>query len=89
MIPSGKVITGALECRRYCAPCYGRLERVMDSWAPALESQPADLRQIVKAQSGKFPQECVLELIDGTSMIPAHGTSEMPIWRHEFCKGTL
>jgi hypothetical protein len=77
MIPPGKVTTGALEYRRYCAPCHGPDGEGNGPVAPALKNKPADLTQIAQAHYGKFPKEWVWSYIDGTIMIPAHGTSDM------------
>jgi mono/diheme cytochrome c family protein len=88
MISPGKVTTGALEYRRYCAPCHGTDGKGNGPVAPTLKKQPADLTQIEKGHAGQFPAEWVRKYIDGTDMIPAHGTSDMPIWGIEFSKGT-
>lgn len=40
----------------------------------ALKKKPADLTQITKGHAGKFPEDWVQNYIDGTDMIPAHGT---------------
>jgi hypothetical protein len=39
---------------------------------------------MAKRHEGVFPAEAVRQKIDGRSMPPAHGTSEMPIWGWEF-----
>ncbi len=88
MIAPGKITTGALEYRRYCAPCHGPNGKGDGPVAAALKTQPPDLTQITKGHAGKFPEEWVRTYIDGTHMIPAHGTSEMPIWGNEFAKGS-
>ena len=88
MIPPGKVTTGALEYRRSCAPCHGLSGKGDGPVAAALNKKPADLTQITKEHAGKFPEDYVRNYIDGTDMIPAHGTSDMPIWGTEFSKGS-
>jgi mono/diheme cytochrome c family protein len=87
MIAPGKITTGALEYRRYCAPCHGPNGKGDGPVAAVLKTQPPDLTQITKGHAGKFPEDYVLSYIDGTHMIPAHGNSEMPIWGNEFAKG--
>lgn len=88
VLASGKVTNGALEYRRYCAPCHGADGKGDGPVAAALNKKPADLTQIEKGHAGQFPAEWVRKYIDGTDMIPAHGTSDMPIWGIEFSKGT-
>jgi hypothetical protein len=48
--------------------------------APALAQQPTDLTQIAAAHGGQFPFAGVVEAIDGTRTVRAHGVSEMPVW---------
>jgi mono/diheme cytochrome c family protein len=82
------VTTGALEYRRFCAPCHGADGKGDGPVAAALKNKPTDLTQIAKGHGGQFPSEWVHKYIDGTDMIPAHGTSNMPIWGIEFSKGS-
>ena len=87
MVPPGRVTTGMLEYRSHCAPCHGPNGRGDGPVAAVLTKKPADLTQITKGHAGTFPESWVRKFIDGTDMIPAHGTSEMPIWGLEFAKG--
>jgi mono/diheme cytochrome c family protein len=70
--------------RRYCAACHGIAGRGDGPVAPALGEQPTDLTQIAAAHGGKFPLEAVVEAIDGTRTVRAHGVSEMPVWGEVF-----
>jgi len=88
MIAPGKITTGALEYRRYCAACHGPNGKGNGPVAAALKNEPTDLTQITKEHAGRFPDDLVRSYIDGTQMIPVHGTSEMPIWGNEFSKGS-
>jgi mono/diheme cytochrome c family protein len=88
MIPPGKVTTGMLEYRRHCAPCHGLNGKGDGPVAAVLTKKPTDLTQIAKGHAGTFPEDWVGKYIDGSDMIPAHGTSEMPIWGLEFSRGT-
>ena len=45
---------------------------------------PTDLTQIAAAHGGQFPLEAVVEAIDGTRTVRAHGVSEMPVWGEVF-----
>lgn len=87
MVPPGKVTTGKLEYRSHCASCHGPNGKGDGPVAAVLTKKPADLTQITKGHAGTFPEEWVRQFIDGSDMIPAHGTSEMPIWGLAFAKG--
>jgi len=76
---------GLILYRRYCAACHGREGRGDGPVSPALGEKPTDLTQITAAQGGgAFPFESVVEAIDGTRTVRAHGVSEMPIWGEVF-----
>lgn len=87
MVPPGTVTTGKLEYRRHCAQCHGPNGRGDGPVAAVLTKKPADLTQITKGHAGTFPEEWVRKYIDGSEMVAAHGTSEMPIWGLAFTKG--
>jgi mono/diheme cytochrome c family protein len=69
---------------RYCASCHGREGRGDGAVAPALGEKPRDLTQIAAEHGGRFPLDAVVEAIDGTRTIRAHGVSEMPVWGEVF-----
>jgi mono/diheme cytochrome c family protein len=69
---------------RYCAACHGREGRGDGPVAPALGEKPTDLTQIAAAHGDQFPLETVVEAIDGTRTVRAHGVSEMPVWGEVF-----
>jgi mono/diheme cytochrome c family protein len=76
--------TGRTLYLRYCAACHGRSGQGDGPVAPALGQQPTDLTQIAAAHGGKFPLAAVVEAIDGTRTVRAHGVSEMPVWGEVF-----
>jgi len=69
---------------RYCASCHGREGRGDGPVAPALGEKPGDLTQISAEHGGQFPLDAVVEAIDGTRTVRAHGVSEMPVWGEVF-----
>ena len=69
---------------RYCASCHGRDGRGDGPVAPALGEKPTDLTKLAAANGGVFNLEAVVEAIDGTRTLRAHGVSEMPIWGEVF-----
>ena len=52
--------------------------------AAALKAKVPDLTQLTKKSGGKFPYMEVLDIIDGTSPLPSHGSKEMPAWGETF-----
>ena len=76
--------TGRTLYLRYCAACHGRSGQGDGAVAPALGQQPTNLTQIAAAHGGQFPLAAVVEAIDGTRTVRAHGVSEMPVWGEVF-----
>ena len=63
-----------------CAPCHGEDARGNGVLSPVLKVPPADLTTLARRNDGVFPIAAVNEIIDGRTLIAAHGTREMPIW---------
>ena len=64
----------------YCSPCHGKLGRGNGPAAPALKTKPADLTMLRKNHGGTFSDKDFEDKINGMTMTPAHGTTEMPVW---------
>jgi mono/diheme cytochrome c family protein len=63
----------------YCAPCHGKDGRGTGPAAPAMKTQPTDLRQLAKKNNGKLPADHIATLLrNGVS--GAHGSVDMPVW---------
>jgi mono/diheme cytochrome c family protein len=72
--------TGKTAYRSSCAPCHGA-DGKGDGFVNAVLKTPApDLTMLAKRNDGEFPIAAVNEIIDGRTLIAAHGTREMPIW---------
>ena len=69
---------------RYCAACHGRQGRGDGPVAPALGEKPTDLTQLAATHGEEFPLKAVVDAIDGTRTVRAHGVSEMPVWGEVF-----
>jgi len=80
----GKMISGELEFRQYCAQCHGIPGTGDGPVAPALKKKPADLTVLAKNNHGVFPSKEVSDFIYGTRTVPSHGPREMPIWGYAF-----
>jgi mono/diheme cytochrome c family protein len=70
--------------KEYCAVCHGADARGGGPAAPALKVAPADLTRIAQRRKGEFPREDVRATIVGERVLPAHGTTEMPMWGNVF-----
>jgi mono/diheme cytochrome c family protein len=68
----------------YCAVCHGKAGKGDGPAASALKVAPADLTTLAKGNNGKFPSDHVAAVLRFGPSIPAHGTSEMPIWGSVF-----
>jgi mono/diheme cytochrome c family protein len=68
----------------YCAVCHGDDGTGNGPAARALKQSPGDLTRIAHNNKGKFPDELVLGMIQGSEPVTAHGTQEMPVWGTAF-----
>ena len=75
---------GITEYELSCMPCHGVDGHGDGPLAPLLETTPADLTQIAKANGDVFPADQVAKIIDGRSMLFDHGPREMPIWGYRY-----
>lgn len=64
---------------QYCASCHGMDGKGDGSVANALRTPPSDLT-ILARRHGHFDRVRVENSIQGELIVPAHGTSEMPVW---------
>jgi mono/diheme cytochrome c family protein len=79
-VPSTAVSEGQRLFARYCSACHGVHGHGDGPAAPALQPPPADLTRIAQRHDGLFPVAEVTASIDGRTVIPAHGSREMPVW---------
>jgi mono/diheme cytochrome c family protein len=80
--PSNKTtpVSGKQMFGNYCAPCHGLNGKGNGPVGVALRSRPTDLTALSKNNGGKFPSNHVLTILKYGIDVPAHGTSEMPVW---------
>ena len=69
---------------RYCAPCHGRDGKGGGPVAAALKTPPADLTEISMRNRGVFPADRVRRFVTNGDAVPAHGSSDMPVWGPTF-----
>ena len=69
---------------QYCAKCHGAEGKGDGPAAKTQQTPPSDLTQLAKKNGGKFPYMEVLDILDGETPFPGHGSSEMPKWGQTF-----
>lgn len=81
-----KVDLGKREYDANCAVCHGVQGKGDGPYSGIgdLRIPAADLTTLSKRNSGVFPFVRVYEFIDGTQVVKAHGTREMPIWGTDY-----
>jgi mono/diheme cytochrome c family protein len=70
--------------RAYCAVCHATDGRGGGPAAESLKKRPADLTQLSRKNSGKFPAVHVANVIQGWGSEGPHGSRDMPIWGNVF-----
>jgi len=69
---------------QYCAKCHGPAGKGDGPAGKDMKPPPSDLTQLSKKNGGKFPYMDVLDILDGETPSPAHGSTEMPAWGQTF-----
>lgn len=74
------IAAGRVSYEQYCQSCHGAEGAGDGPVADDLEAQPPDLRRLTIRHDGTFPRQAIVEMVDGTTQVAAHGTREMPVW---------
>ena len=77
---------GKREYDANCAVCHGakgKGDGPFSGWVIGKQIV-SDLTVLAKKNNGVFPFARVYEFIDGTQVVKAHGTREMPIWGADY-----
>ncbi|HZO80091.1 MAG TPA: c-type cytochrome [Candidatus Binataceae bacterium] len=82
--PTPFVLSGEQEYLFHCASCHGLRARGDGPAAHAFRVRPPDLTLLASRNGGVFPEQHVFATIDGSAVIAAHGTREMPVWGQIF-----
>jgi mono/diheme cytochrome c family protein len=65
----------------YCASCHGCDAKGRGPVAPALVDPPTDLTRLAADNGRVFPRDRITGVLSGRGRpVPAHGSSEMPVW---------
>ena len=70
--------------QRFCAACHGAEGRGNGPVASSLAVLVPDLTRLYQRRGNTFPAAEIREVIDGRSIVIAHGTRFMPVWGYEF-----
>ena len=70
--------------QRFCAACHGAEGRGDGPVAGSLATLVPDLTRLSQRHGNRFPAAEVREIVDGRSIVIAHGTRFMPVWGYEF-----
>lgn len=83
--PTGEfVLSGKTDYLVHCASCHGADGTGHGPVAELLKQPPTDLTRLSERSGGRFPDRHAFEVIDGSAVIKAHGTREMPVWGDVF-----
>lgn len=69
---------------QYCGACHGEGGKGDGAVSGFLRPRPTDLTQIAKKAGGTFSSIQVMQMIDGTKAVRAHGDADMPVWGEVF-----
>ncbi len=69
---------------RYCGACHGETGKGDGAVSGFLRPRPTDLTQIAKQSGGAYSSARVMQQIDGTRTVRAHGDPDMPVWGEVF-----
>ena len=79
-IKSTSPASGEEMYKTYCAVCHGVDGKGNGPAVEALKVPPPDLTTLTKRSGGTYPSLKVASIIRGETMLPAHGSKEMPVW---------
>jgi mono/diheme cytochrome c family protein len=79
-----KVDVGKQEFEAHCAGCHGMDARGKGPNATGLKVSPPDLTVIAEHNTGAFPTDRIIGVIDGRAQIKSHGPRDMPVWGDQY-----
>ena len=73
-------VVGEREYREHCAACHGLEGRGDGPIGQFLKTPAPNLALISVRNGGKYPVQKVYEIIEGSAVVAAHGSRDMPLW---------
>ena len=83
-IKQSSAVSGEAMYKQYCAVCHGVTGKGDGPALPALKTPPPDLTTLARRNNGKYPDDHVTSILKFGTKLPAHGSSDMPIWGPAF-----
>ena len=80
---------GEFEYMNSCAACHGVDADGKGALADLLKVAPPDLTMLQQNNGGVFPVAAAYDMIEGASMVGAHGTREMPAWGQRYTERVM
>jgi mono/diheme cytochrome c family protein len=77
---------GRVTYGRYCVSCHGPQAKGDGPLARDLRVSVPDLTTLAQRNGGKFPNDRVVQVIQGGETVRGHGTADMPAWGDVFKK---
>lgn len=71
---------GQEEYLQHCAACHGPEGRGDGPIGRILKTPAPNLAMIATRNNGTFPVQKIYAIIDGSDVVAAHGTRDMPLW---------
>lgn len=71
---------GHRDYMNYCAACHGADAKGDGTLGEFLTLKVPDLTTLSKYNAGKFPEERVVDVVDGRVDVKVHGMRDMPVW---------
>ena len=68
------------EYRQHCAACHGLEGRGDGPIGQMLKTPAPNLAMIAQRNGGTYPVEKIHDIIEGSTVVAAHGTRDMPLW---------
>jgi mono/diheme cytochrome c family protein len=75
---------GQEEYRQHCAACHGLEGRGDGPIGQILKTPAPNLAQIAERNGGRYPVQKIYDIIEGGSVVAAHGTRDMPLWGNRY-----
>jgi mono/diheme cytochrome c family protein len=72
--------TGRGLYKELCTSCHGQSGKGDGPAAATFKVPPTDLTALAKKNNGKYPADHVASVLRFGTAVPAHGSSEMPVW---------
>jgi mono/diheme cytochrome c family protein len=81
---ANEVAQGRAIFLQHCASCHGLTGEGNGPMARALNTTPANLRQLSDRYGNPLPEDKIARFINGRADVKAHGPRDMPVWGKRF-----